>query len=81
MSAFEEEGKNTNRPRLMLTAAVSAGKATIDSAYQIAQLGASVHEQKHANITHPYICFTDDSHYYNINPHVCLPVCWTTSTS
>nr|XP_046241276.1 acidic mammalian chitinase-like [Scatophagus argus] len=40
MSAFEEEGKTTNRPRLMLTAAVSAGKATIDSAYQIAQIGA-----------------------------------------
>ncbi|XP_076603724.1 acidic mammalian chitinase-like [Chaetodon auriga] len=40
MSAFEEEGKNTNRPRLLLTAAVSAGKTTIDSAYQIAPLGA-----------------------------------------
>ncbi|KAM4612691.1 acidic mammalian chitinase-like [Polymixia lowei] len=40
MSAFEEEGKKTNRPRLMLTAAVSAGKGTIDSGYQIAQIGA-----------------------------------------
>ncbi|XP_047195278.1 acidic mammalian chitinase-like [Hippoglossus stenolepis] len=40
MSAFEAEGKNTNRPRLMLTAAVSAGKGTIDSGYQIAQIGA-----------------------------------------
>uniref|UniRef100_A0A3Q1H2A4 Acidic mammalian chitinase n=1 Tax=Acanthochromis polyacanthus TaxID=80966 RepID=A0A3Q1H2A4_9TELE len=40
MSAFQEEGKETNRPRLMLTAAVSAGKGTIDSGYQIAQIGA-----------------------------------------
>uniref|UniRef100_A0A668AYC1 Acidic mammalian chitinase n=1 Tax=Myripristis murdjan TaxID=586833 RepID=A0A668AYC1_9TELE len=40
MSAFEEEGKKTNRPRLMLTAAVSAGKGTIETGYQIAQIGA-----------------------------------------
>ncbi|KAJ8360381.1 hypothetical protein SKAU_G00169060 [Synaphobranchus kaupii] len=39
MAAFEAEGKKTNRPRLMLTAAVSAGKGTIESAYQIAQIG------------------------------------------
>lgn len=42
MSAFEEEGKKTSRPRLMLTAAVSAGKGTIDSGYQIAAIGALV---------------------------------------
>ncbi|XP_028260746.1 acidic mammalian chitinase-like [Parambassis ranga] len=40
LSAFEEEGKKTNRPRLMVTAAVSAGKGTIDGGYQIAQIGA-----------------------------------------
>uniref|UniRef100_A0A8C4ZJ56 chitinase n=1 Tax=Gadus morhua TaxID=8049 RepID=A0A8C4ZJ56_GADMO len=40
MSAFEAEGKKTNRPRLMLTAAVSAGKGTIDSGYQISAIGA-----------------------------------------
>ncbi|XP_031707928.1 acidic mammalian chitinase-like [Anarrhichthys ocellatus] len=40
MSAFEAEGKKTGSPRLMLTAAVAAGKATIDSGYQIAQIGA-----------------------------------------
>uniref|UniRef100_A0A3Q2VAB5 chitinase n=1 Tax=Haplochromis burtoni TaxID=8153 RepID=A0A3Q2VAB5_HAPBU len=40
MRAFEEEGKKTNRPRLLLIAAVSARKETIDSAYQIAQIGA-----------------------------------------
>uniref|UniRef100_A0A3Q3KGG2 chitinase n=1 Tax=Monopterus albus TaxID=43700 RepID=A0A3Q3KGG2_MONAL len=40
MSAFEAEGTKTNRPRLLLTAAVSAGKGTIDSGYQIAQIGA-----------------------------------------
>ncbi|XP_066559332.1 acidic mammalian chitinase-like [Amia ocellicauda] len=38
LAAFEAEGKQTNRPRLMVTAAVSAGKATIDSGYQIAQV-------------------------------------------
>ncbi|XP_076845303.1 acidic mammalian chitinase-like [Brachyhypopomus gauderio] len=40
MAAFVAEGKKTNRPRLMLTAAVSAGKSTIDSGYQIAKIGA-----------------------------------------
>ncbi|TNN42827.1 Acidic mammalian chitinase [Liparis tanakae] len=40
MTAFEAEVKNTNRPRLMLTAAVSAGKGTIETGYQIAQIGA-----------------------------------------
>ncbi|XP_029287502.1 acidic mammalian chitinase-like [Cottoperca gobio] len=40
LSAFEAEGKKTNRPRLMVTAAVSAGKGTIDSGYQIAEIGA-----------------------------------------
>uniref|UniRef100_A0A8C2XKF1 chitinase n=1 Tax=Cyclopterus lumpus TaxID=8103 RepID=A0A8C2XKF1_CYCLU len=40
MTAFEAEGKKTNRPRLMLTAAVSAGKGTIETGYQIAQIGA-----------------------------------------
>uniref|UniRef100_A0A4W4GMI7 Acidic mammalian chitinase n=1 Tax=Electrophorus electricus TaxID=8005 RepID=A0A4W4GMI7_ELEEL len=39
MAAFVAEGKQTNRPRLMLTAAVSAGKSTIESGYQIAQIG------------------------------------------
>ncbi|XP_060766228.1 acidic mammalian chitinase-like [Neoarius graeffei] len=39
MAAFVAEGKQTNRPRLLLTAAVSAGKATIESGYQIAQIG------------------------------------------
>ncbi|TMS19302.1 Acidic mammalian chitinase [Larimichthys crocea] len=40
MNAFVAEGKKTNRPRLLLTAAVSAGKGTIETGYQIAQLGA-----------------------------------------
>ncbi|XP_028853732.1 acidic mammalian chitinase-like [Denticeps clupeoides] len=39
MAAFVAEGQKTNRPRLLLTAAVSAGKGTIDSGYQIAQIG------------------------------------------
>ncbi|XP_033939747.1 acidic mammalian chitinase-like [Pseudochaenichthys georgianus] len=40
LSAFEAEGKKTNRPRLMVTAAVSAGKGTIESGYQIAEIGS-----------------------------------------
>ncbi|KAJ7999526.1 hypothetical protein DPEC_G00195340 [Dallia pectoralis] len=40
MAAFEAEGTKTNRPRLLLTAAVSAGKGTIDSGYQIAAIGS-----------------------------------------
>ena len=42
LAAFEAEATKTNRPRLMLTAAVSAGKATIDAGYEIAKIGASV---------------------------------------
>jgi len=37
-AAFIEEGKSTNRERLILTAAVSAGKATIDVAYDVGRL-------------------------------------------
>lgn len=43
MAAFVAEGTKTNRPRLLLTAAVSAGKGTIDSGYQIAQIGQFVY--------------------------------------
>lgn len=39
MTAFEAEGRRTNRPRLMLTAAVAGGKGTIDAGYQISQIG------------------------------------------
>ena len=34
-AAFENEGRRTSRPRLLLTAAVAAGKTTIDAAYEI----------------------------------------------
>ncbi|XP_058860131.1 acidic mammalian chitinase-like isoform X1 [Acipenser ruthenus] len=37
-AAFEAEAKQSNRPRLMVTAAVSAAKGTIDSGYQVAQV-------------------------------------------
>uniref|UniRef100_A0A8C2GJA0 chitinase n=1 Tax=Cyprinus carpio TaxID=7962 RepID=A0A8C2GJA0_CYPCA len=36
--AYEAEGKATGRARLMLTAAVSAGKGTIDDGYEIAEV-------------------------------------------
>ena len=40
LAAFEEESKKTGQPRLMLTAAVAAGKDTIDSAYEVDKLAA-----------------------------------------
>uniref|UniRef100_A0A667ZPZ4 chitinase n=1 Tax=Myripristis murdjan TaxID=586833 RepID=A0A667ZPZ4_9TELE len=38
LEAYEAEGKATDRPRLMVTAAVAAGKGTIDVAYEIAEI-------------------------------------------
>uniref|UniRef100_A0AAY4C7R6 Acidic mammalian chitinase n=1 Tax=Denticeps clupeoides TaxID=299321 RepID=A0AAY4C7R6_9TELE len=38
LEAFEAEGKATGRPRLLVTAAVSAGKGTIDGGYEIAEV-------------------------------------------
>ncbi|XP_069592033.1 acidic mammalian chitinase-like isoform X1 [Ranitomeya imitator] len=37
-AAFVQEGSETNRPRLLMSAAVSAGKSTIANGYQIPQL-------------------------------------------
>ncbi|XP_069488690.1 acidic mammalian chitinase-like [Ambystoma mexicanum] len=39
LDAFEEEGKLNNVPRLLVTAAVSGGKGTIDTGYEIAKIG------------------------------------------
>uniref|UniRef100_W5LHI6 Acidic mammalian chitinase n=1 Tax=Astyanax mexicanus TaxID=7994 RepID=W5LHI6_ASTMX len=38
LEAYEAEGKATGRPRLMVTAAVAAGKETIDAGYEIAEI-------------------------------------------
>uniref|UniRef100_A0A8C9S1U3 Acidic mammalian chitinase n=1 Tax=Scleropages formosus TaxID=113540 RepID=A0A8C9S1U3_SCLFO len=38
-AAFEAEAKKTNRARLLISAAVSAGEGTIETAYQIPKLG------------------------------------------
>ncbi|KAL4645983.1 acidic mammalian chitinase-like isoform X2 [Arapaima gigas] len=38
-AAFEAEAKQTNRARLLISAAVSAGQGTIETAYQIPKLG------------------------------------------
>ena len=38
LAAFDEESEQTGQPRLMLTAAVAAGKSTIDSAYEVDKL-------------------------------------------
>ncbi|CAL8367370.1 unnamed protein product [Lota lota] len=38
LEAYEAEGTATGRPRLMLTAAVAAGKNTIDAGYEIADI-------------------------------------------
>ncbi|NWR57322.1 CHIA chitinase, partial [Bucorvus abyssinicus] len=39
LAAFEQEAKQVNKPRLLITAAVSAGLSTIEAGYQIAELG------------------------------------------
>lgn len=36
--AFEQEASQTNNARLLISAAVSAGKGTIETAYQIPQM-------------------------------------------
>ncbi|KAM6980679.1 putative chitinase 10 [Aplochiton taeniatus] len=38
VAAYEAEAKSTGNPQLMLTAAVSAGKGTIDAGYEIAKI-------------------------------------------
>lgn len=38
LTAFKKEAAQSGKPRLLLTAAVAAGKATIDKAYEISQL-------------------------------------------
>ncbi|XP_012678028.2 chitinase, acidic.2 [Clupea harengus] len=42
VEAYEAEGKATGRPRLLLSAAVAAGKATIDAGYEIAEIAKSL---------------------------------------
>jgi len=37
-AAFEKEGRDTGRDRLLMTAAVGAGKSTVDAAYEIAAI-------------------------------------------
>jgi len=39
MDAFKREAVETNRPRLLLTAAVAAGKNNIDKAYEVEKIG------------------------------------------
>ncbi|XP_026862794.2 acidic mammalian chitinase-like [Electrophorus electricus] len=41
-AAFEAEAKQTNRARLLMSAAVSSGRGTVDTAYQIPQLGQAL---------------------------------------
>uniref|UniRef100_A0A7N9AM55 chitinase n=1 Tax=Mastacembelus armatus TaxID=205130 RepID=A0A7N9AM55_9TELE len=38
LEAYEAEGKESGKPRLILSAAVSAGKGTIDAGYEIAEI-------------------------------------------
>lgn len=38
VDAYAAEAKATGKPQLMLTAAVSAGKGTIDAGYEIAEI-------------------------------------------
>ncbi|NXN74580.1 CHIA chitinase, partial [Himantopus himantopus] len=39
LAAFEQEAKQVNKPRLMVTAAVAAGVSTIQAGYEIPELG------------------------------------------
>ncbi|KAM9319223.1 chitotriosidase-1-like [Gastrophryne carolinensis] len=42
LAAFTAEAASIGRPRLLVTAAVSAGKGTIDAGYEIAKIGKSL---------------------------------------
>ncbi|XP_078402307.1 acidic mammalian chitinase-like [Cetorhinus maximus] len=42
IAAYEAEGKSIGKPRLLLSAAVAAGKPIIESAYEIPQLGQTL---------------------------------------
>ncbi|XP_060629025.2 acidic mammalian chitinase-like [Anolis sagrei] len=42
VAAFKEEGQRTGHPRLLLSAAVSASKSTMDAGYEVAALGQSL---------------------------------------
>lgn len=43
VQAFGAEAAATGKPQLMLTAAVSAGKGTIDAGYEIAEIAKWAH--------------------------------------
>ncbi|KAM9320379.1 acidic mammalian chitinase-like [Gastrophryne carolinensis] len=42
LAAFVNEAESTGRPRLLITAAVAAGKGTIDAGYEIKEIGKSL---------------------------------------
>ncbi|KAL2090875.1 hypothetical protein ACEWY4_013138 [Coilia grayii] len=42
IDAYEAESKSTGQPRLLLSAAVAAGKATIEAGYEIAEIAKSL---------------------------------------
>ncbi|XP_067863656.1 acidic mammalian chitinase-like [Heptranchias perlo] len=42
IAAFEAEGKSTGQPRLLLSAAVAAGKPNIEAAYEVPELGKTL---------------------------------------
>jgi len=44
--AFENESVETGQPRLLLTAAVAAGKKKIDAGYDVSVLARYMHRQR-----------------------------------
>lgn len=50
LEAYLSEGTATGRPRLMVAAAVSAGKATIDAGYEVAEM-AKYTEMLHLTVS------------------------------
>lgn len=55
LEAYEAESTASGKPRLMISAAVAAGKGTIDSGYEIAEIAK--YKKKLLPKSKIYMCF------------------------